>query len=52
MKPLNEKLRLNNFNWGNDEQKAFQEVKDSYQGDKILNLHDPEKTDWVTRRCV
>jgi RNase H-like domain found in reverse transcriptase/Reverse transcriptase (RNA-dependent DNA polymerase)/Integrase zinc binding domain/Chromo (CHRromatin Organisation MOdifier) domain len=47
MKPLNEKLRSNKFSWGTEEKEAFQKVKNSYRGDRILILHDPEKQTWL-----
>ena len=47
MKDLNERLRLNEFQWTDKEEKAFQKIKESYRKEPILILHDPEKQTWL-----
>jgi len=46
-RPLNEALRKTEFKWGEEEEKAFQELKNSYRGNKILILFNPEKQIFV-----
>ena len=47
MEDLNERLRLNEFQWTEKEEKAFQKIKESYRKEPILILHDPEKQTWL-----
>ena len=47
MKQLNERLRLNEFQWTDKEERAFQEIKESYRKEPILLMHDPEKQTWL-----
>ena len=47
MEPLNERVRLKEFEWGEKEQKAFDNVKEAYRENQILILHDEEKQTWV-----
>jgi len=47
MKPLNELLRSNKFEWNEEESNSFKEVKSAYRENQILILLDAEKQIWV-----
>jgi RNase H-like domain found in reverse transcriptase/Reverse transcriptase (RNA-dependent DNA polymerase)/Integrase zinc binding domain/Chromo (CHRromatin Organisation MOdifier) domain/Integrase core domain len=47
MRPMNEILTQKEFTWKEKEEKAFQEIKDEYRGERVLILFDPEKQIWV-----
>lgn len=47
MKPLNERIRTRTFHWGEEEERAFQEIKNKFKENQILILFDSEKQIWV-----
>jgi hypothetical protein len=47
METLNELIRHKKFKWMKEEERAFNNVKDAYRGDKILMIFDHEKQIWV-----
>ena len=52
MKPLNERLILNDFQWTKEEEEAFKKIKESHRKNQILIIHDPEKADIATCRHI
>jgi reverse transcriptase-like protein/integrase-like protein/chromodomain-containing protein len=47
IEPLNERLRMRTFFWGEKEEKAFNDIKDQFKENRILILFDYEKQIWV-----
>lgn len=47
MEPLNERIRMRTFFWGEKEEEAFNIVKDQYRENRLLILFDHEKQIWV-----
>jgi hypothetical protein len=47
MKVLNEELRKGEFEWGKEEERAFQDVKNAYRDEQVLILYNPEKQTWL-----
>ena len=47
MKPLNERLILNDFQWTKEEEEAFKQIKESHRKNQILIIHDLEKQTWL-----
>lgn len=47
MMPLNERIRTRTFQWGEEEERAFGEIKKKFKENQILILFDSEKQIWV-----
>ena len=47
MKPLNERIKTGTFSWGEEEERAFQEMKNKFKENQVLILFDSEKQIWV-----
>jgi RNase H-like domain found in reverse transcriptase/Reverse transcriptase (RNA-dependent DNA polymerase)/Integrase zinc binding domain/Chromo (CHRromatin Organisation MOdifier) domain len=47
MEPLNERIRSGIFDWKQEEEKAFRDVKEAFRKNEFLILPDTEKQFWV-----
>jgi reverse transcriptase-like protein/integrase-like protein len=47
MEALNERIRKRQFDWSEEEETAFRDIKDAYRGNQILIFFDGEKQVWV-----